>query len=137
MERRRIVDCLRDHAGLRKQGQVGGIDLENLIEVNEAENDSPFHGDTAAGKPRPGAAGHDGHLLLSRPLDDSGRFLGSVRRNHANGPLLHCCGAVEPVWNQVLRLCKDVFRPDDCREFPELRAIPRKVDHCCHSPTPQ
>ena len=73
---RRRIDGGRDGAALRADGEVGGIDREDLVQTRQAEDEAAFRGHAAAAESGAGAAGDDRDVQLAGEFDDRGDFVG-------------------------------------------------------------
>mgnify|MGYP000194211418 CR=1 FL=1 len=110
---RRGVDGGRDRAALGTDGEVGGVDRENLIQSGEAEDDAAFRRDAAAAEAGAGAAGDDRHAVFVGQLHDRGDFLSRARQYDDADRALEGGGAVETVRDGVLRRRQHLGGADD------------------------
>ena len=127
---RRVVepemgDRLRDrevaHPGLHPGAAVQGIDLEDAVELREAEQHAVGEGEGAAGEPGPGAASDDRDALARAERENRLDLLGGVGQHHHHRDLAVRGESVALVGAELLLLGEDALRGKNAAEFGEKR----------------
>ncbi len=111
-----VVDGLGDRSGFGEQGQIGRIDFENAVQMDEAEDDAAIDRHAAAREARAGATRHHGKTGGMGKTHDFRDRSGAAGQDDADSAVLQRGGAVESIGDEVLAFDEDVFLPGDLAE---------------------
>ena len=114
---RGIGDRLRRGARLDQQGQVGAVQLQDLVHLRQAKHDAVRAGQAAAAQAGAGAARDDGCLGLVGQLQHAGDLLRGPGEHDAARHLLQRRGAVEGVGDEVFLLGEDILGAQETPQF--------------------
>ena len=120
-----MSDRLRDgeiaHAGLDPRGAILDVDLENAIELREAEENSVGEGKGAAGKPGTGSAGHHRDALSRAEAEYLLDLLGGLGQHRHHGKLAVGGEPVALVGAKPLFVVQNAFGGQDASKFRDER----------------